>query len=124
MKRISELLLRRAAGAIAAKLSRQLGRRTSPRRIDIRLLKNPAQLQRRCAAEQCRSTHRRQFGAIVADTSHVAPDGSINRKYLLRLIFDLAGGVAATLAWRRRACRSVRHGGDSFAKLSGFLQSN
>jgi hypothetical protein len=38
MKRIRELLLRRAAGAIAAKLSRQLGRRTSPRRIDTRFL--------------------------------------------------------------------------------------
>jgi hypothetical protein len=35
MKRIREILLRRAADAIAAELSRQSGRRTSPRRIDM-----------------------------------------------------------------------------------------
>jgi hypothetical protein len=33
-------------------------------------------------------------GAIVADTDHVAPDGSIDRKYLLGLISDVAGDVA------------------------------
>jgi hypothetical protein len=37
-------------------------------------------------------------GAIVADTSHVARGGSIERKYLLRLISDLAGGVAGSIA--------------------------
>ncbi len=37
-------------------------------------------------------------GAIVADTSHVAPGGSINRKYLLGLISDLAGDVAGSIA--------------------------
>jgi hypothetical protein len=37
-------------------------------------------------------------GAIVADTSHVAPGGSIDRKYLLGLISDLAGDVAGSIA--------------------------
>jgi hypothetical protein len=37
-------------------------------------------------------------GAIVADTSHVAPGGSIDRKYLLSLISDLAGDVAGSIA--------------------------
>jgi hypothetical protein len=37
-------------------------------------------------------------GAIVADTSHVAPGGSIDRKYLLGLSSDLAGDVAGSIA--------------------------
>jgi hypothetical protein len=37
-------------------------------------------------------------GAIVADTSHVSPGGSIDRKYLLGLISDLAGDVAGSIA--------------------------
>jgi hypothetical protein len=37
-------------------------------------------------------------GAIVADTSQVAPGGSIDRKYLLGLISDLAGDVAGSIA--------------------------
>ena len=37
-------------------------------------------------------------GAIVVDTSHVAPGGSIDRKYLLGLISDLAGDVAGSIA--------------------------
>ena len=37
-------------------------------------------------------------GAIVADTSHLAPGGSIDRKYLLGLISDLAGDVAGSIA--------------------------
>ena len=36
--------------------------------------------------------------AIVADTGHVAPGGSIDRKYLLGLISDLAGDVAGSIA--------------------------
>jgi hypothetical protein len=36
-------------------------------------------------------------GAIVGDTSHVAPGGSIDRKYLLGLISDLAGDVAGSI---------------------------
>jgi hypothetical protein len=35
---------------------------------------------------------------IVADTSHVAPGGSIDRKYLLGMISDLAGDVAGSIA--------------------------
>jgi hypothetical protein len=35
---VCELLLRRAAGAIATELSRQSSRRTNPRRIDMRLV--------------------------------------------------------------------------------------
>jgi len=37
-------------------------------------------------------------GAIVADASHVAPGGSIDSKYLLGLISDLAGDVAGSIA--------------------------
>jgi len=37
-------------------------------------------------------------GAIVADTSHIAPGGSIDRKYLLGLISDLAGDVAGSIS--------------------------
>jgi hypothetical protein len=37
-------------------------------------------------------------GAIVTDTSHVAPGGSIDRKYLLGLISDPAGDVAGSIA--------------------------
>jgi hypothetical protein len=37
-------------------------------------------------------------GAIVVDTSHVAAGGSIDRKYLLGLISDLAGDVAGSIA--------------------------
>jgi hypothetical protein len=37
-------------------------------------------------------------GAIVGDTSHVAPGGSIDRKYLLGLVSDLAGDVAGSIA--------------------------
>jgi hypothetical protein len=37
-------------------------------------------------------------GAIVVDTSHVAPGGSIDRKYLLVLISDVAGDVAGSIA--------------------------
>jgi len=37
-------------------------------------------------------------GAIVADTSQVAPGGSIDRKYLLGLTSDLAGDVAGSIA--------------------------
>jgi hypothetical protein len=35
---------------------------------------------------------------IVVDTSHVAPGGSIDRKYPLGLISDLAGDVAGSIA--------------------------
>jgi hypothetical protein len=38
------------------------------------------------------------LGAIVADTSHVTPGGSIDRKYLLGLISDLAGDLAGSIA--------------------------
>ena len=37
-------------------------------------------------------------GAIVADTDHVAPGGSIDRKYLLGLISDVAGDVAGSIS--------------------------
>jgi hypothetical protein len=37
-------------------------------------------------------------GTIVTDTSHVAPGGSIDRKYLLGLISDLAGDVVGSIA--------------------------
>jgi hypothetical protein len=37
-------------------------------------------------------------GAIVADTDHVAPGGSIDRRYLLGLISDVAGDVAGSIA--------------------------
>jgi hypothetical protein len=37
-------------------------------------------------------------GTIVTDTSHVAPGGSIDRKYLLGLISDMAGSVAGLIA--------------------------
>jgi hypothetical protein len=37
-------------------------------------------------------------GAIVADTDHVAPGGSIDRKHLLGLISDVAGDVAGSIA--------------------------
>jgi hypothetical protein len=37
-------------------------------------------------------------GAIVTDTSHVAPGGSIDRKYLLGLISNVAGDVAGSIA--------------------------
>jgi hypothetical protein len=36
------------------------------------------------------------LGGIVADTSHVAPGGSIDRKYLLGLISDVAGSRQKT----------------------------
>jgi hypothetical protein len=36
-------------------------------------------------------------GAIVTDTDHVAPGGSIDRKYLLGLISDVAGDVAGSI---------------------------
>jgi hypothetical protein len=36
-------------------------------------------------------------GAIVTDTDHVAPGGSIDRKYLLGLISDVAGHVAGSI---------------------------
>jgi hypothetical protein len=37
-------------------------------------------------------------GAIVVDTSHVAPGGSIDCKYLLGWVSDLAGDVAGSIA--------------------------
>jgi hypothetical protein len=37
-------------------------------------------------------------GAVVTDTDHVAPGGSIDRKYLLGLISDLAGDVAGSMS--------------------------
>jgi hypothetical protein len=37
-------------------------------------------------------------GTIVADTDHVAPGGSIDRKYLLGLISDVAGDVAGSIS--------------------------
>jgi hypothetical protein len=37
-------------------------------------------------------------GALVADTSHIAPGGSIDRKYLLGLISDVAGDVAGSIS--------------------------
>jgi hypothetical protein len=37
-------------------------------------------------------------GAIVTDTDHVAPGGSIDRKYLLGLISDVAGDVAGSIS--------------------------
>ena len=37
-------------------------------------------------------------GAIVTDTRHIYPGGSIDRKYLLSLISDLAGEVADAIA--------------------------
>jgi hypothetical protein len=37
-------------------------------------------------------------GVIVADTSHVAPVGSIDRKYLMGLISDVAGDVAGSIS--------------------------
>jgi hypothetical protein len=37
-------------------------------------------------------------GAILSDTSHVAPGGSIDRKYLLGMISDLADDVAGSIA--------------------------
>jgi hypothetical protein len=37
-------------------------------------------------------------GAIAADTDHVASGGSIDRKYLLGLISDVAGDVAGSIA--------------------------
>jgi hypothetical protein len=37
-------------------------------------------------------------GAIVTDTDHVAPGGSIDRKYLVGLISDLAGDVAGSIS--------------------------
>jgi hypothetical protein len=37
-------------------------------------------------------------GAVVTDTDHVAPGGSIDRKYLLGLISDVAGDVAGSIS--------------------------
>jgi hypothetical protein len=37
-------------------------------------------------------------GAIVTDTDHVAPGGSIDREYLLGLISDVAGDVAGSIS--------------------------
>ena len=37
-------------------------------------------------------------GTIVVDTSHIVPGGSIDRKYLLGLISDLAGDVAGSIS--------------------------
>jgi hypothetical protein len=37
-------------------------------------------------------------GAIVTDTDHVAPGGSIDRKYLLGLISDVAGDLAGSIS--------------------------
>jgi hypothetical protein len=37
-------------------------------------------------------------GAVVTDTDDVAPGGSIDRKYLLGLISDVAGDVADSIA--------------------------
>jgi hypothetical protein len=37
-------------------------------------------------------------GAVVADTSHAAPGGSIDRKYLLALISDVAADVAGSIS--------------------------
>jgi hypothetical protein len=37
-------------------------------------------------------------GAILADTDHIAPGGSIDRKYLLGLISDVAGDVPGSIA--------------------------
>jgi hypothetical protein len=37
-------------------------------------------------------------GAIVADTGHIAPGGSIDSKYLLGLISDVAGDVTGSIA--------------------------
>jgi hypothetical protein len=37
-------------------------------------------------------------GAIVADTSQVAPGGSVDRKYLQGLISGLAGDVGGSIA--------------------------
>ena len=44
-------------------------------------------------------------GAIVKDTGHVAPGGSIDRKYLLGLISDVAGDVPAQSPTRRTTSR-------------------
>jgi hypothetical protein len=38
------------------------------------------------------------LGAIVTDTDHVAPGGSIDWKYLLGLISDVAGDVAGSIS--------------------------
>jgi hypothetical protein len=37
-------------------------------------------------------------GAVVTDTDHVAPGGSIDRKHLLGLISDVAGDVAGSIS--------------------------
>jgi hypothetical protein len=37
-------------------------------------------------------------GAIVTDMDHVAPGGSIDRKYLVGLISDVAGEVAGSIS--------------------------
>jgi hypothetical protein len=37
-------------------------------------------------------------GAIVADTDHVAPGGSIDRKYLLGLISDVVDDIAGSIS--------------------------
>jgi hypothetical protein len=55
---------------------------------------------------EARAEHLRQVlgavldyvGTIVTDTDHVAPGGSIDRKYLLGLISDVAGDVAGSIA--------------------------
>jgi len=54
MKRIWEVLLKRAADAIAAEISRSSGRRTSPGRIDMRLEKNRAGVPRAAPSERQR----------------------------------------------------------------------
>jgi hypothetical protein len=37
------------------------------------------------------------FGAFETETDHIAPGGSIDRKYLLGLISDVAGDVAGSI---------------------------
>jgi hypothetical protein len=60
-------------------------------------------------------------GAIVADTSHAAPGGSIDRKYLQGLISGLAGGSIAHAAdaSRHLAARKGRRFAHTTMPLSG-----
>ena len=60
-------------------------------------------------------------GAIVTDTDHVAPGGSIDRKYLLGLISDVAGNVAGSISNAADDLAAGYGQRECIAYLLGFL---